>query len=121
MLPIVSVAIYPDEPKNVETVHAMLDMIPARATAGGILVILCKICVADATLCWPFEFLFAIATTLNGESESANGTETIAVVPDTAAEAIVGYTITDEIVPTKFSLESLIHPPTVTGPFADMM
>ena len=83
-----------------------------------------KVCAVDAALTRPAELLCAIATTLNGESASVNGTVIVAVVAvgaDTAAEAISGNASTREMVPTKFSLVSLIHPPTVTGPFADMM
>ena len=83
-----------------------------------------KVCAVDAALSRPAELLCAIATTFNGASASVNGTVIVAVVAvgaETAAKAISGNASTREMVPTKFSLASVIHPPTVTGPFADMM
>jgi hypothetical protein len=109
------------------TVYVMLAvvpeyvMLPDRVGTANCLI---KVCVADAALFPPTALLKAIATMSSGESASVNGTVIAAVFPETTAEAIIlrGSTTTLEMVPTNTSGALFwIHPPTVTGPFADIM
>ena len=75
-------------------------------------------CVADAALSRPLALARATTFTSN---DPVIGTAMVALPPDAVADANAGTTLTCEMVPTKFSLVSFGHPPSVTGPFADMM
>ena len=79
-----------------------------------------KVCWADAELSRPTELASATTVTFNGDSAFLIGTLTIALPPDTVTGASAGTTFTCEMVPTKFSVDILIHPPSVTSPDSDI-
>jgi hypothetical protein len=104
------------------TVYVMLAVFPEYVTELNVGAVNCcsNDCWADGALARLTELANA-TTTMFGAFKSVNGTVRVALVPDAMEDASAGTTFTYEIVPTKFSLVSLIHPPSVTGPLADMM